>query len=872
MDQTVLKIALAGLLHDIGKFAGEGMDVPQEFLEANAVLYQPVFNGNYSHRHAVYTAAFIDYIEKFLPRQLNKGEWGLDDAFANLAAGHHKPETAMQWVIAVADRLSSGWDRNSFEKEYNRAIAPRDYRKTRLLPLFEKLLCSSKTEKGNYAYSYPLAEITPQNIFPQKTKATGAVTEESSRESYKRLFDEFIVSLGALYHKETNIELWFEHLDSLLLIYTSMIPSARAGKALPDVSLYDHSRSVSALASALYLYHRDHDSLTIDAIKDYDQAKFILISGDFYGIQDFIFSDSGEAGKNRAKILRGRSFAVSLYSELAADMLCREIGLPSTSLLLNAAGKFTILAPNTRAAREAVISTEKKVNQWLMGIAFGQNAIGFSIVEASPGDFVMGKFMDIWDSLQKNMAARKFKKFDLEQYGGVISGYLDDFRNDLDPPLCPYCGKRPSDPAASGGEHGSEDKAMCRICRDHIFLGEHLVKEDRIAILTKNADIKGAHRRLLAPIFDEYQVAFIGGGLNDLAKRGDLLKYWDISISESGKMSKEVTAKFLNGYVPVYREDDLSDGRYLAGKKSEEKKLAMIEEIRTEGERKTPKTFSHIAAKAQNELHDGENTDYCGIQALGIMKADVDQLGLLMACGLEKTDFTVSRLATLSRQMNFFFAVYLPHLLKTDPLFNDIYTVFAGGDDLFLIGPWNRVMDLAYLLREKFAEYTCNNENIHFSAGITIEKPSTPLGKLAEGAEDALEAAKERGRNRITAFAETATWDEYAQLRRIKNTLAQWRETGLLNNAMLFRLNAFIGLAKLEKEVISQQGVRIEDMECLKWRAHFRYTTERNIGKNMKNEADKQSARKEFGSAAQWLDQYGGRLKIALWDLIYNNR
>jgi CRISPR/Cas system-associated protein Cas10 (large subunit of type III CRISPR-Cas system) len=43
---------------------------------------------------------------------------------------------------------------------------------------------------------------------------------------------------------------------------------------------------------------------------------------------EFHLSDSGEAGKNRAKILRGRSFAVSLYCELAADMLCRAIGIP----------------------------------------------------------------------------------------------------------------------------------------------------------------------------------------------------------------------------------------------------------------------------------------------------------------------------------------------------------------------------------------------------------------------------------------------------------------------------------------------------------------------------------------------------------------
>jgi CRISPR-associated protein Csm1 len=872
MDDTVLKVALAGLLHDIGKFAEDGMYVTPEFIDGNAGLYQPFFDGRHTHRHAVYTAAFIDHIEKLLPRQFNKAGWGLDDPFINLAAGHHKPETPMQWVIAIADRISSGWDRSNFDPEYNHAVAWQDYRKTRLLPVFERLLREDKKDRKDYAYRYPLKEIMPRNICPQKQGEAEPVKDEGAAKEYKVLFDGFIFALERLFHKDVNIELWFEHLDSLLLIYTSMIPAARAGKVLPDVSLYDHCRAVSALASALYLYHRDTNTMTVDAVRNYDPKKFLLIGGDFYGIQDFIFSDSGEAGKHRAKILRGRSFAVSLYSELAADMLCRTIGLPPTAVLLNAAGKFTIIAPNTKATYEAVKSAEDRVNRWLMKIAYGQSAMGFSTTAAGPADFVSGRFIELWDRLAEKMVARKCRKFDLDHYGGVVSGYLDGFRNDLNPPLCPYCGKRPSETLV---EKNPDDKAMCRICRDHIFLGENLVKQDRIAVTTKDADIKGADKKLLAPIFDEYQIAFIGGGLNDLARTGNLLKYWDISIRESGKMSKDVTARFLNGYVPVYGDDDLDDARYLEGRKSEEKKLAMIDEIRSDKDRKTPKSFAHIAAMAQNRKEDGS---YCGIQAIGVLKADVDQLGMLMSCGLTEKDFTLSRLATLSRQLNFFFAVYLPHLLKTDPRFMDIYTVFAGGDDLFLIGPWNRMIDLAEWLRKRFSDYTCHNEQIHFSAGISLQKPNTPLNKLAKDAEEALERAKagnpkkcERG-NCITVFGETTTWEEFAELQTIRELLMEWRKDGLINNAMIFRLNTFITLANLEKEIVKENGVRLEDMECLKWRALFRYSAERNIGRQAKDEARKKLAKEQFSRAAGWLDKYGGRLRIALWDVIYNQR
>lgn len=877
MDDTVLKVALAGLLHDIGKFAEDGMEVAQEFLDGNAVLYQPLYKGNYTHRHAVYTAAFIDHFENILPREFNKAGWGLDDPFINLAAGHHNPDSPLQWVIAVADRISSGWDRSTFDAEYSTAIAWQDYRKTRLLPVFERLLREDRNDRRDYHFAYPLREISPRDIFPQKPVDARPAGNDVPAQEYLDLFERFTTALQSLAHRDVNVALWFEHLDSLLLIFTSLIPAARAGKVIPDVSLYDHSRTVSALASALYLYHRHTDSLTIEEIRNEAQKKFLLIVGDFYGIQDFIFSDTGETGKHRAKILRGRSFAISLYSELAADMLCRAIGLPHTSVLLNAAGKFTIIAPNTAASREAVKEVEETANRWLMEIAFGQSALGFSTLEAAPSDFVSGRFIDLWDRLNDGMATRKNRKFDLEQYGGVVDTYLDSFRNDLFPPLCPYCEKRPSSPEAEDFKQEANDPSLCRICRDHIFLGENLVKKDRIAIAVKDADIRGIGNRLLAPIFGEYQVAFTDGGLSDMARTGQLLKYWDISISESGEMSRDVTARFLNGYVPVYREEDLQDERYLEGKKSDEKKSAMIEEI-TVGGRNTPKTFAHIAAKAQNERRCGDERSYCGIQALGVLKADVDQLGMIMACGLKEKEFTISRLATLSRQLHFFFAVYLPHLLKTDARFRDVYTVFAGGDDLFVIGPWNRIMDLAACLRERFADYTCGNDQLHFSAGISLEKPNTPLGRLAANAEEALEKAKSGNPNNetrgdcITAFNETATWRQYADLRKIRDILAAWHASELINNAVLFRMNTFISMAQTANEVLQKREVRFTDMECLKWRALFRYSTERTIERNVKGEMEKKAAREEFGKAAQWLEEYGGRLKIALWDLIYNNR
>jgi len=870
MDDTVLKIALAGFLHDIGKVSDEGaLNVSDEFINNNAGLYQPFHNGYYSHKHAVYTAAFIDHIEKLLPRKLNQANWGLDDSFINLTAGHHNPQTPMQWIIAMADRIGSGWDRATFDSEYNHAVAWQDYRKTRLLPILEKL---TPDDHGNaesadvFAYRYPLKEMSPENIFPNLKELVCPNDNDQAKDEYKKLFDGFVYALERLLHREENLDLWFEHLDSLLMIYTTAIPAARAGKVVPDVSLYDHSRMTAALATALYLYHRDEGEMSIESIRDEMPKKLLLISGDFFGIQNFIFSDSGEAGKNRTKILRGRSFAVSLFSELLADMLCREIGIPSSSVVLNAAGKFTIIAPNTESARRAVTDVEDRANGWLMQIAYGESAIGMVCQDASAADMVHGGFADVWDRLNRNMERKKLRKFDLTKVGGTVEGYLDGFRNDLVHPLCPFCGKRPSSPDVEGSRFVGEAGSACRICRDHIFLGTNLVKRDRLAVMTTDAEIKG-DEKLMEPVFGTYQVAFLGGGLNEMARRGQLLKYWDISINTEGTAAKDVTAKFINGYVPVYREEDCYDDRILEGERSDESKADLIESIREE----TPKTFTHIASKSRILRENGKG--YRGIEALGILKADVDDLGMLMSCGLKGKQFTISRLATLSRQVNAFFTLYLPHLLKTDQRFLDVYTVFAGGDDLFLIGPWNRIVELAGYLSETFADYVCHNGTVHFSAGITIQKPNIPLDRVAEETKKALSQSKRGEKNQITLFAETATWEEFRALREVRNAIQGWRVKDWINSAMIYRLNAFIGMAAEEKRLLTKREneIDVEDMECLKWHSLFGYSIARNVGKGLK-EGEKDAAMREVTKAATWLDQYGGRLRIALWDVIYNNR
>ena len=163
------RIALAAFLHDLGKFAERAkIPVKQDVLDANKQLYCPHHKkftddkGWFSHVHAAYTGLAMDLIEDYLPDLTGAdfapfGSWKTkeaDDSFINAAAMHHRPDTFLQWVIATADRVASGFDREEFEK-YNQGEdvteKGKNHYTARQLPLFEQIRLDSKDQQESCA-------------------------------------------------------------------------------------------------------------------------------------------------------------------------------------------------------------------------------------------------------------------------------------------------------------------------------------------------------------------------------------------------------------------------------------------------------------------------------------------------------------------------------------------------------------------------------------------------------------------------------------------------------------------------------------------------------------------------------------------------
>ena len=59
-----------------------------------------------------------------------------------------------------------------------------------------------------------------------------------------------------------------------------------------------------------------------------------------------------------------------------------------------------------------------------------------------------------------------------------------------------------------------------------------------------------------------------------------------------------------------------------------------------------------------------------------------------------------------------------------------VHVIYSGGDDVFMVGAWNELLDLAIRMRKAFAYYT--GGKITLSAGLALFTPKYPIDKMAD--------------------------------------------------------------------------------------------------------------------------------------------
>ena len=470
---------------------------------------------------------------------------------------------------------------------------------------------------------------------------------------------------------------------------------------------------------------KDNFSLLETKIKSskevFDKEEMYLISGDFWGIQKFIFE--GLTTDKAAKVLRAKSAFVLIYMEFLSKYICEKFGIDEKYIISLTAGKFEILSP--KFDEKLFLEIEEEVNNYFLTNYFGMSGVSLIYKKVKKEEF-FDNYKTFRMKVIKEVEKKKFQKFDLKSNNQILS-YDTSITNKT---LCPICNIR------------KKEEEYCKICNSFVELGKKLTNRN---------------------------VFYLG---ND-----------EFDIFTDAQLEIKVT-KQIKSYIP-------KNGN-------------------------TPFTLEEIA----NFSGDEEK----GIKALGVLKADVDGMGNF----IKDSDVTdnFDNFEIFSKGLDGFFSLYVVDILRKK--YRNIYTIFTGGDDLFLVGAWDEILSFSRDIREKFREFVKNKSTKHLtiSFGIVVAKPSVPIKYLADVSEENLEEAKEfccdsnykklkkseckedsYKKDAICMFDEVVNWNSYIEVfKKLDTIFKEIKKDNDFDTTYLYRILAICDMSKKLQEKFSLEN------------------------------------------------------------------
>lgn len=629
--------------------------------------------------------------------------------------GAKLPQDSPAYVVYIADNIAAGADRRPGLDEEGADGAPYD----RGMPLASVFnILNGRDAKGSYAP----AALAPQAAYPSaaprrlETSDYGRIAAELKGELPK-----FLTSGG-------------EYVNSLLgltELLLSYVPSSTARAQLADISLYDHGKVTAAAAACIAEFLAeagvsDYKAELFDGEAAFmDKRAFLMVSCDFSGIQNFIYTVETDGA---LKALRSRSFALELFMEHVIDEILDGCGLSRANLIYSGGGHAYMLLPNTAAANDFLGAAAKRVNGWLMKNFGAALYLAFARRECSAHDLQnvpaeKAPYPQIFRDLSAELSRAKLSRYDAEALRALNSRAYDAGRE------CRVCGT----------SDGLTDEGLCRWCDGFVKISNDVLRDDVFISVTRAGE--GAGRSIELP-----DVAGKGARFAVFTNLEGARRY---AASECGvrTYSKNRPHTGLNYSTNLYVGDYVSD--------------------------------KEMAALAEQSK---------GIRRIAVCRADVDNLGRAFLEGFVRKNAenaekryryqTLSRTAAFSRQMSMFFKYHINAILaredkEIEPLElsgggeggRNLLIVYSGGDDVFIVGGWDDVVGAACDIEAAFSKYTGGALSI--SAGIGIFKPKFPIYRAASLTGEMEEASKSvDGKSCVTLFdttGHTYKWNDFRE-------------------------------------------------------------------------------------------------------------
>lgn len=226
--------------------------------------------------------------------------------------------------------------------------------------------------------------------------------------------------------------------------------------------------------------------------------------------------------------------------------------------------------------------------------------------------------------------------------------------------------------------------------------------------------------------------------------------------------------------------------------------------------------------------------EYAKPSNLGILRMDVDGLGKCFIEGFA----SIREYEAFSKRLVDFFENEIAKIQREPSFKSYLNIIYSGGDDLFVVGRWDKTIDFAECIQKKIKDLF-GSEGISISGGIAVVQPKFPIAKAAELAGEAEDAAKnyndiEKGnKNAFHMLGKTVSWnEEFSYVKSFKQQFVSLIKDDGLSKGILHKLMLYSSIADRNK-VLRKEGKQ-EDYSYI-W--HISYYLTRYMKRNESNRA-----------------------------------
>ena len=740
MDEKLINLQIGALLHDIGKIvrrAGKGgknrhSKAGSDYLENRELLDKEKYREVY------------DMIKYHHNEEINE----------KLKQNDKLDDSSLAYLVYEADNIASGVDRVKYDGDEG---DKKQVKKNEGLPLnsiFNKLnIQKNNIEKNFKSLKYDRLSF---NI-PKKKIDEKKIEKEEYLDNVLKQLKEDLEEM-----KQKNI-LTPEKLNSVLEESCIYFPSS-SYVDYPDVPYYDHVKLTAAVAVCMYIYdmekenNRDYKNKYFKKSqkKEREKTKFLFVSGEFTGIQNFIYTITSRMAM---KSLRGRSFYLELFIEHIIDEILEALNLSRVNLIYSAGSQFYMLLPNVPKTIEILENYKKIVNDFLLKELGTSVYYEISHTETSAEE--LGNKLS--ENIKKeNQIKEIFKRNSIETSRKKLNRYsekqleklfnensnLNKIHNDTKE--CVICKKSEKEEILikNSQNESNGNIEICDSCKNYIKLGRDISKsfhQKRTFFMEKNCEENSS--KLKFPKYPKGSVEIVFKNfetVEEVEKESDkFYRFYSINDDYFGKGNSR----------------NIKIGNYNIKSTNEEKENSLVE-------------FTELVKKSK------------GIERLAVLRADIDNLGTLFQTGFEDRRFInidgekepykfvrFSKTVVLSRYLSDFFKRVINLILERKNLIDEknelfkeycniitertkektegrnIVLVYSGGDDVFAIGTWNDIIEFSVDLRTAFKEFS--SDRVTLSAGIGFFDENYPIFQMAQKTGELEKLAKSYNENEI---------------------------------------------------------------------------------------------------------------------------